>query len=78
MVAWFLPLIFAFTTLGVSILFPGVEFSLGMEKVFDPIVTPLLFIRAKKFGPPRVIENFFSFPGSQSWGCVIWYENREY
>ena len=35
LVAWFLPLIFAFTTLMISILFPGVEFSLGMERMFE-------------------------------------------
>ena len=34
-VAWLFPPLFAFVVLGVSILFPGVEFSLGMEGLFE-------------------------------------------
>ena len=50
----------------------------GEEKIFDPVVTPILFISVKNAGEPWAIEKFFPFPGTQSWGCVLWYENIDY
>lgn len=50
----------------------------GDKKVFDPVVSPLLFIRSHSFAEPWVIRDFFPFPGTQSWGCVIWHKNEKY
>jgi len=43
LVAWLLPPIIAFATLGVSLLFPGVEYSAemaGMIEIFESVLTP--------------------------------------
>jgi len=46
----------------------------GPDKVFDPVVTPLLNVHRYWGDIPRVIENFFPDPpfiGSQQWGCLM-------
>jgi hypothetical protein len=46
----------------------------GADRILDPVVTPLIFVRRNLTDIPRVIERFFPDPpfcGSQSWGCLI-------
>ena len=48
------------------------------EKIFDPVLSTILNIRKNESGCARVIENCFPFPGSQSWGCILYYENKKF
>jgi hypothetical protein len=48
----------------------------GNKKIFDPVVTPLLKVEGSDFA--RVIENFFPFKGTQSWGCLLYWENSNF
>jgi len=50
----------------------------GKSKVFDPILSTILNVRKNESGCARVIENCFPFPGSQSWGCILYYENKKF
>ncbi len=43
LVAWVLPVIFALLSFGISLLFPGVEFSPGMEGMFERFADRLTF-----------------------------------
>ena len=48
----------------------------GIE-VYDSVLTPLFKIEVAELG--QVIKNFFPYAkGPEKWGCVVYYENKEY
>jgi hypothetical protein len=48
----------------------------GEQKVFDPVVSPILLRPGSQYA--RVIENFFPFTPPQDWGCVLVWPNPDY